>query len=139
MVQFYLLSVLCNFAAGYIFVFGSEPNNSVKNSSNLNERIEFTNKRYVLILGLLTVITGFCKLITPIYDNIIIIGDFIPAVAGIVSGFCLLLDYYNDSTTVPVSLPKKLDLIFTKSRRYVGIVVMIISIIHFLFPTMPLF
>ncbi len=138
MVQFYFLSVLCNCIAGYMFAFGSDQDIAVDNIKP-NEKFGFLNKNFLLILGIITFITGVFKLITPFHSKVPVFGDLIPAVAGIVSGFCLLLDYYNDVTTVPIALPEKLDSILVKSRRYVGIIVMASSVIHFLVPAIPLF
>ena len=138
MVQFYFLSVLCNCIAGYMFAFGSNQEISADNIKP-NEKFGFFNKNFLLILGIVTFITGIFKLITPFHSKVPFFGDLIPAVAGIVSGFCLLLDYYNDVTTVPIALPEKLDSILIKSRRYVGIIVMASAVIHFLIPAVPLF
>ena len=138
MVQFYFLSVLCNCIAGYMFAFGSNQEISADNIKP-NEKFGFFNKNFLLVLGIVTFITGVFKLITPFHSKVPFFGDLIPAVAGIVSGFCLLLDYYNDVTTVPIALPEKLDSILIKSRRYVGIIVMASAAIHFLIPAVPLF
>ena len=138
MVQFYFLSVLCNCIAGYMFAFGSNQEISADNIKP-NEKFGFFNKNFLLVLGIITFITGVFKLITPFHSKVPFFGDLIPAVAGIVSGFCLLLDYYNDVTTVPIVLPEKLDSILIKSRRYVGIIVMASAVIHFLIPAVPLF
>lgn len=138
MVQFYFLSVLCNCIAGYMFAFGSNQEISADNIKP-NEKFGFLNKNFLLILGIITFITGVFKLITPFHSKVPVFGDLIPAVAGIVSGFCLLLDYYNDATTIPIALPEKIDSILIKSRRYVGIIVMVSAVIHFLIPAVPLF
>ena len=138
MVQFYFLSVLCNCIAGYMFAFSSDQDIAADNIKP-NEKFGFLNKNFLLILGIITFITGVFKLITPFHSKVPVFGDLIPAVAGIVSGFCLLLDYYNDVTTVPIALPEKLDSILVKSRRYVGIIVMASAVIHFLVPAIPLF
>lgn len=138
MVQFYFLSVLCNCIAGYIFAFGfGSENLADAEKPEANGKIDF-NKNFILVLGIITFITGIFKLITPFHSKVPVFGDLIPAAAGIVSGFCLLLDYYNNATTIPVSLPEKLDAVLVKSRRYVGIIVMASALIHFLLPAVPL-
>ena len=138
MVQFYFLSVLCNCIAGYLFAFGFGSENLAETeTSKADGKINF-NKNFILVLGIITFITGIFKLITPFHSKVPVFGDLIPAVAGIVSGFCLLLDYYNTATTIPISLPKKLDAVLIKSRRYVGIIVMVSALIHFLLPAVPL-
>ena len=121
-----------------MFAFGSDQDIASDNIKP-NEKFGFLNKNFLLILGIITFITGVFKLITPFHSKVPVFGDLIPAVAGIVSGFCLLLDYYNDVTTVPIALPEKLDSILVKSRRYVGIIVMASAVIHFLVPAIPLF
>ena len=124
--------------AGYIFAFcfGSDSFSDTE-IPNANGKITF-NKNLILVLGIVTFITGIFKLITPFHSKVPVFGDLIPAVAGIVSGFCLLLDYYNTVTTIPISLPKKLDAVLIKSRRYVGIIVMVSALLHFLLPAVPL-
>lgn len=136
MVQFYFLSVFCNFIAGYYFVFESKDSDFVSNS---NDKNNFFSGQSLLIIGIISFITGIFKLITPFQNKLPVLGDLIPAVAGIISGFCLLLDYYNSVTSIPISLPEKIDTVLIKSRRYVGIIIMASAVIHFLIPSVPLF
>lgn len=136
MVQFYFLSVFCNFIAGYYFIFVSKDDDIVSKS---NDKNIFFNGQLLLIIGIIAFLTGIFKLITPFQSKVPFFGDLIPAAAGIISGFCLLLDYYNSVTTIPISLPEKIDNILIKSRRYVGIIVMASAVIHFLIPSIPLF
>lgn len=132
MMQLYFLSVLCNAITGYFFVFGCNTNDADTATKNYSLSTNFK-----LILGILTLLTGILKIIFPI--SIPVIGDFIPAAAGILAGFCILFDYYNSTASVPIVLPEKIDLFLMKNRKYLGIAVLVSAVIHFFFSGIPLF
>lgn len=135
MMQLYFLSVLCNAIAGYFFVFGCNTADAdIQDAAAKNDTFSTNCK---LVLGLLALITGILKIIFPIH--IPVIGDLIPAVAGILAGFCILFDYYNSTASVPIVLPGKIDSFLIKNRKYLGIAVLGSAIIHFFFPNIPLF
>ena len=135
MVQFYFLSVVFNFTAGYALLVAKREPKGIK-LDGLVELIKDPVLR--LILGVLCAIIGFLKLLTVMRPDYAIIGDFLPSVVGMVAGFTLLLEFYRNNTTVTTDLLEKLDHIFIVNSRWVGIASIVIAVLHFLFPSLIL-
>jgi len=53
-------------------------------------------------LGIITVAVGFVKLIAPSHKQTLIVGDFLPAVAGMLLGAMLIMERYRDQRRLPV-------------------------------------
>ena len=133
MLQFYLLSVLMNAAAGLILVFAeSDPRDAAETGAAGLSFFETKNLR--LIAGILTALTGIMKLLSAVQGDIPVLGDLLPALAGIVGGACLLYEYYKASSSMSVSLPDILEKIFVAGRKYVGIFCIVAAAVHFIFP-----
>lgn len=132
MLQFYFLSVLLNAIIGCLFTFASAEETI---NDEGEKRLPFFDKSLLLIIGLLSFVTGFFKLLSPIRGDVAVIGDVLPAFAGLLGGFCLLFDYYASVTTVSFSLNEKLEALIVTGRKYVGIGILCVGILHFLFPT----
>ena len=131
MMQFYFLSIVLNFFAGYALVFDPEAR-----SGTLEGVRELLRKETVrLVLGLLTASVGLFKLISAVRGDVPVIGDLFPSLAGVLSGFSLVLEYYRARTTLHVEFSDKLHLIFVKNSKWLGIGAMTASFAHFLFPT----
>ena len=135
MVQFYFLSVVFNFTAGYALLVAKREPKGIK-LDGLVELIKDPVLR--LILGVLCATIGFLKLMTVMRPDYAIIGDFLPSVVGMVAGFTLLLEFYRNNTTVTTDLLEKLDHIFIVNSRWVGIASIVIAVLHFLFPSLIL-
>jgi hypothetical protein len=107
---------------------------SIENSLKFSLR----NSTCRLILGILCAIIGILKLLSPSMDNIPILGDLVPALAGVAAGFILVFGYYREHVSVGVVEPEgKLDRIggtFLKYKRPVGFLLLVSAALHFLFP-----
>ncbi len=135
MVQFYFLSVVFNFLAGYALIFAKREPKGTK----LDSLLELLKDPVLrLVLGVLCATIGFLKLLTVMRGDLPILGDFLPALVGMAAGFTLLLEFYRNNTTVTTDLLEKLDHIFIVNSRFVGIAAIVVSILHFLFPTLLL-
>ena len=75
------------------------------------------------------------KLLSPIQYDIPVVGDLVPAFAGIVAGASLLLDWYQERSEVQFSLPGPLSVAYTSGRKYIGVFCLIAAVLHFIFPT----
>lgn len=128
MMQVYFLSVLLNAVAGVILISGAANAGSV-----------FSNKTFRLVIGIFAVIIGFLKLFIIVQPDIIIIGDLLPAVAGIAGGANILIDYYREYSSFEINLSEFFTKLFVAGRKYVGIMCCIISFLHFLFPRLSVF
>ena len=128
MLQFYFLSVLLNAAAGYLLFFDSD--------SDLREfkcGFSVTEEKFRLTIGILSLLTGFFKILSPV--DIPVIGDFIPAVAGLLCGFILLIQYYRSRpTTSEPEDREKINKFLTGNRKLIAAAAMLAAALHFIFP-----
>jgi len=148
MLQFYFLSILLNLVTGLILVDApdlTKRNTKEKTSVPASKKdglhiagtdtAFFDNPGFRLILGLLTVFTGIMKLLSVVHNDIPIIGDLLPAAAGITGGFALLVEYYIATSTTEVTLSENMQKVFVDGRKYVGVFCIIAGLLHFLFPS----
>jgi len=131
MIQLYFLSVLCNSLAGYILF--TEKENDIDNSL-----IPIKNPTFYLILGILCIVTGVLKLLSPTLDGILILGDLVPALSGVIAGFMLVFGIYRkDSSQLISNKTGQLDnigntlLVF---RKPIGVALLAVSLLHFFLP-----
>ncbi|MBO4507483.1 MAG: hypothetical protein J5747_02475 [Spirochaetaceae bacterium] len=128
--QFYFLSVLFNLLVGISLTF------SGFKVTNL-----FPGKEKVvkLVIGIAAVFTGVMKFIFVIQPDWVVLGDFLPAVAGIVGGVCYIIDCCSetkDPETTTIKMNSFFEKLFVKGKKYIGIVCIAVAIVHFIFPTM---
>ncbi|MDR1970903.1 MAG: hypothetical protein LBQ46_03185 [Treponema sp.] len=131
MIQFYFLSILLNALGGFLLFSNSEEGKG----SAIEAEIHFSlqNETFRLILGVLCALMGLLKLLSPIEGDIPVIGDLVPAAAGLVSGFILLFDYYHGRSFFEEGDGRMRELI-TVNRRWIGFAVMAAAVLHFVFP-----
>ena len=130
MVQFYLLSVILNIVSGYsLHSFATE--NRGGKFDGVRDFLKDPTIR--LVVGILTFMVGFFKLLTVMRGDIPVIGDLIPSAAGMAAGFTMLLEYYRANSSVSTEALERLDRIFVANRRIVGIVAFSSGVVHFLF------
>jgi hypothetical protein len=126
MIQLYFLSVLCNGLAGYVLFAGSD-------SDGEKSPFPVNNPTFYLILGILSAVTGILKLLSPVGRGIFILGDLIPAVAGITAGIVFIFGLYRQDVS---SKSGELDRIGTNLltlRKPIGMGLLAAAIIHFVF------
>jgi len=131
MIQLYFLSVLCNGLSGYILFSGDE-NDTDENPVNF-----FNNPTFHLVLGILSAVTGILKLLSPSIGGILILGDLIPAAAGMVAGFMLIFGIYRKDTSMSIESTGTMDILgasLLRFRKSIGLGLLAVSLIHFLFP-----
>lgn len=148
MAQFYFLSILFNIIAGLILVYGSdftkkevisgEETSSKKakgkKDTMLNSNPLFENGNFRLVLGVLTVLVAVMKILSVFRNDVPVIGDIIPAVAGFLAGASLLFEYYIITASVKPELPDYVNKILISGRKYVGYAAIVAGILHFIFP-----
>lgn len=141
MIQFYFLSVLLNLVGGFALVIDSAPK---KGQQIEGLKIFLRDPSVSLVLGILSAVVGAFKLLTVMRGDIPVVGDFLPAVAGLGVGLTLLLERYRDPERAmegEASLAKparagvsKMELFLLDHRTAVGLAGMIAGLVHFLFP-----
>jgi len=127
MPQLYLLSVLCNGLTGYL-LFTEGYNNSERT------KISFGNPTVILILGILSAVTGILKLLSPSMDGILILGDLIPAAAGVIAGIMLIFGIYRQNISSNSGDLDRFGVSLLAFRKPIGIVLMTVAFLHFLIP-----
>ena len=135
MAQFYFLSILSNIVAGLTLA-----------GDYLGEKIPFlasfknlrANRPATVTIGVVTVIIGVIKLIvlSP-GEHLPVIGDILPALTGIVVGGILLVEAFREKVESQGESLKKISSTVLTYRVPVGIAGVVIAILHFLFPGVP--
>ncbi|MDR1430354.1 MAG: hypothetical protein LBI85_08705 [Spirochaetaceae bacterium] len=134
MLQFYVLSILANALAGFILFTCSDDGDA----SETGFRFSPENRTFRLVLGIVSALTGVLKILSVISGDVPVIGDLIPALAGIASGFALIFKYYRQGSSLPSERSEKIEALITVNQRWVGVVAMASAALHFLFPTVLL-
>lgn len=137
MYQFYVLAIVFNVLGGVTLAFDFVAG-KVGIARFLNdEAINAPNFR--AIVGLLTFVVGFVKLFTVTEGNWVILGDFVPALAALVTGSTLLIERYREwieerfGSERGALLVSRLDKVFIGPRNVYGIVSIAAAIAHFFF------
>jgi hypothetical protein len=136
MIQLYFLSILCNGLCGYILFAGNEDEES-EDSINKNIRFSLNTPTFHLVLGILCAVTGVLKILSPTMDGILLLGDLIPAAAGIIAGILLIFGIYRQDISAAPENPGALDrfgVSLLRFRKAIGLGLIIVAVLHFLFP-----
>jgi hypothetical protein len=131
MEQLYFLSILLNALTGILFIFGDTIEGE---SATKGIRSFISSGGFRLVLGILTAITGFLKFFSPFKTPIL--GDLIPALAGIAAGFILVFGFYRENA-VKRDDGGKLDHIgdtLLLYKKAVGVCLLAVAVLHFLYP-----
>ena len=151
MLQIYFLSILLNVVAGLILVYATDftakkseaaEDAEAENQDSEVEKISddstdsegdsvFDKK---LVVAILSGLTGVLKLLSTVQNDVPVIGDLIPAVAGLAACFALLIEFYIQKSKVELKLPAFLTTVFIGGRKYLGIFCIIAGVLHFIFP-----
>ena len=139
MVQLYFLSILFNGLIGFLLVF-TEARDTESIESSM--KFSFSSGGFRLTLGILAALTGIIKLFAPLntmVNQIPILGDLLPALAGIVAGFITIFSFYREnSSKIDNDQDGQLDRIgdiFLHYKKAAGFALLAVAALHFLFPT----
>ena len=134
MVQFYFLSIVLNALAGYILITGDNGG-----SLEFTSRFSLNDETARLLVGILSILTGFMKLLSPFEGSVPVAGDLVPALTGFLTGLILIFEYYRSRSTLEVAEPiGRIDRILLANKKFVGTAALIAALLHFLFPRVPL-
>ena len=131
MYQVYLLSVLTLLLAS--FSLGYDELDERLNISSVFGRDLFTRPGFRFGLGTVTALVGLFQFLAVHPGQIVILGNFIPAAAGIALGGTLLLMFYKERSTVESAFVERLDRIFLKNAAPIAYLGIVIALLHFLF------
>jgi hypothetical protein len=134
MIQLYLLSIVLNGLIGFLLVF-----TEVRDSDSIENSMKFSlsSGGFRLTVGILAALTGILKLLSPVEKQIPILGDLLPALAGIVAGFIIIFSFYRENSS-KIDNEGQLDRIgdaFLHYKKAAGFALLVVAALHFLFPT----
>jgi len=135
MVQFYALSVFINIIIGSLLSIDGK-SEEAGFFSRLKDVLE--DRGFKFSLGILSLIIGLFKILTPTRGDIPVVGDLMPAVAGIVLGGVLLLEFFRTKSDVSSEAISKIEGAVAQNRKFIGITGIVIGILHFLMPAVPI-
>ncbi|MCL2044512.1 MAG: hypothetical protein FWG89_10275 [Treponema sp.] len=137
MMQLYFISILVNGFIGFLLIFIRTGGNY---SSNKNSKFSLAAGGFRLLLGIIAAIVGVLKLFIPVESrnghSIYILGDLLPALAGIAAGFVLIFDFYRENSS-KINTDGQLDRIgdqFINHKKIIGFSLIAVSVLHFFFP-----
>jgi hypothetical protein len=132
MYQIYFLSIVINLIAGIVLsreiITGKLPA-----LANFIGDIEETSL-FRLAGGIAAVAVGVLKLLLVTAGDVRIFGDFLPALAGIVTGATLLSGYFREkvSAGLPSWAARTADFLVAHKQIW-GIIAIVAAILHFFF------
>jgi len=130
--QIYFLVVSTHLVAGLVL-----------SSHFLDEKLEnfsscttlLNNSRFKLVLGALTMISALFTLLKVTPGDVIVVGDLLPAITGILIGGYLVLTFFYTKLEENRSWMKSYVDIMEDRGHIIGLAAMIIGTLHFLVPT----
>jgi hypothetical protein len=139
MVQFYFLSILFNALAGFYLVsesFGDKDKGESfsKHSGHPAIPAFLKSESLRLILGVLSMLIGLLKILSPTGGDIPVIGDLFPAAAGLVAGFVLVFDFYRNQSVLEEDQTVSAGRFLSNHKKVVGFTAIAAAVLHFLLP-----
>lgn len=132
MVQFYFLSIVSNLLAG-LALSADYLEEKFPSMENLKGVISTKGSRATI--GVVSVISGFFKLLAVTAGDVPVVGDFLPALGGLGLGGLLLYELYRERSTVEGGqTPESVDQTILRNKPIIGIFGILVGLIHFLFP-----
>jgi hypothetical protein len=132
MIQFYFLSILLNGLSGYVLITNPGDEDTGLDSGF---RLSFKNETCCLILGILTIVIGFLKILSAVQGDVPVVGDLIPALAGFLAGFVLVFEYYRSRSTLEPEHTEKIEMLLVHNKKWIGFLALAVAGLHFLFPS----
>lgn len=132
MIQFYLLAVIMNILGG-IFMAAPMLHEKFPSLQSLQEALKI-NIASRIILIILSLLVGIFKLLSVTKGDVAVVGDLLPALGLLVMALVFFLDYYTEQSEVRTSFIESLQKIFIQNKSPIGIGLIIIGLLHFLFP-----
>lgn len=129
MYQIYFLSILTNVLAGIALGF-DRMDERLRLHAVFNPEL-FQHAGFRLAIGLITFVVGFLKLLSVSPGDVAVLGDLVPALTGMLAGFALSFQYYQERTTSESGTVASLDKVFGRHSSTLGMVALIAGVVHF--------
>ncbi|MDR2210441.1 MAG: hypothetical protein LBO65_03105 [Spirochaetaceae bacterium] len=111
---------------GCIFVLAGEGSNKVLSLSLDNEAVR-------LGLGLVSVIVGILKVLSPVAGNVPVVGDLVPALANLLGGGILVFEFYRSHSTISSPAAERIGELVERNKRLAGFICIVVAVLHFIF------
>ncbi|OQY34284.1 MAG: hypothetical protein B6241_05300 [Spirochaetaceae bacterium 4572_59] len=131
--QIYFLVVITNILSGLV-LSGSFLEEKIEGFSSCNALMQ--RGKFKLVLGIITVLTALFTLllkITP--EDVIVLGDLLPALTGGIMGSYLIMSFFYGSLEETRSWMKSFVDVMEDRGHIIGIAAVLVGIIHFLVPS----
>lgn len=129
MYQIYFLSILTNVIAGIALAF-DRMDERMRLHAVFNPEM-FRHSGFRLAMGVITFIVGFLKLLSVTPGTPPVVGDLFPAVIGMLMGFALCFQYYQERAEVTSSTVVSLDRVFGRHSANLGMLGVLAGVLHF--------
>ena len=135
MVQVYFLIIVCNILMGVIL--SKEFFKSKFEKFSPFEQI-LSSEIFQVTIGCIGTIVGILALFFRFTGNMIVIGDLIPALVGIISGITLFVEYIAHEEGEDSTMILFFKKIFIKNKTILGLTAITSGILHFIIPAVEL-
>lgn len=105
-----------------------------KTSTFAQKNAIFDDSTFRLIIGILGFMVSVLKFCSPIQNDAKVVGDLLPALAGLLSSSILLIEFFNEKSSAGLSLPAPVETVICDGRKYIGIFCVLVAILHFVCP-----
>jgi hypothetical protein len=129
MLQFYFLSIFANMLAGLTL---TSDYFAEKFKAFLPFKELFSKKNVKTTIGIAAFVVGFLKLLLPVQT--VVVGDLLPALAGLTMGTGLILGIIKERAKVSAETVDNLEKTVMTYRVPLGIAGLVVSALHFLLP-----
>ena len=131
MYQIYFLSIVTTLLAGVALAY-DRLDERVKIGSFFGETV-FRSLGFRLGLGIVSMAVGVFQFLTVAPGDVRVVGDLIPAITGIVAGGMLVLQYYQEKTTLESRFLETMDRLLLRNASNIGVLAILIGVLHFFF------
>ncbi|MDR2313493.1 MAG: hypothetical protein LBE02_03075 [Spirochaetaceae bacterium] len=126
MLPVYFLSIAINVLVGLLFILNREDAKGVLFPALADETVR-------LGVGILAVITGFLKILSPVAGSIPVVGDLVPALANLAGGLILVFEFYRNRSTIASPAAEQIEKFVDGNRKLTGFICIIAAALHFIF------
>ncbi len=137
MYQFYFLSILINICLSVLLVPEIFTVRFPSFTAFVGEQCGKSDR--IFLFGVTAVGVGVFKLLSPVYGDVPVFGDFLPALGNLGGGGILLLENLEGAQNRGIPLIRVLHTILTDRKKLWGVGCLISGILHFFLPTMIFF
>lgn len=126
MIQFYFLAVAINVLVGVLLAFNNE-------DSSIGKIFDVSSGIFQMVIGILSVLVGFFKLLSPVGQPVVF-GDFFIVLTSFLGGGSMLVSYFSEKSTTEPTFPSIVNTIFVENKQYIGYACILFAVLHFICP-----